>query len=176
MTRATAEAHLVNLIVDSPGSATWRGVRLRCATGRGGIRHDKREGDGATPTGSWPMRRLLYRADRIPNPETSLPRSPIAPGDGWCDSPHDANYNRPVTLPYPASAESLWREDGVYDLVVPLGYNDAPVLPGAGSAIFLHVAKPDFGATEGCIALAAADLLRILAEVDVRSRVIIRHE
>jgi L,D-peptidoglycan transpeptidase YkuD (ErfK/YbiS/YcfS/YnhG family) len=163
----------MNLIVEPSSFATWRGTRMRCALGRGGLRRDKREGDGATPVGSWPMRRLLYRGDRIADPETSLPRSVIAPDDGWCDASLDANYNTPVRLPYPASAEALWRPDHVYDLIVPLGYNDAPIVSGAGSAIFLHAARPDYAPTEGCVALAVADLLRILAEVDVRSRVIV---
>ncbi len=162
-----------DLVVDPAGFATWRERRFRCALGRGGIRCDKREGDGATPVGAWPMRRLLYRADRITKPETALPASVIGRQDGWCDAPSDLNYNLPVPLPYPASAESLWREDGVYDLIVPLGYNDAPIVPGVGSAIFLHLARPDFSPTEGCVALALPDLLVLLGEADARSRVIV---
>jgi L,D-peptidoglycan transpeptidase YkuD (ErfK/YbiS/YcfS/YnhG family) len=147
---------------------------VRCALGRGGIRRDKREGDGVTPIGSWPMRRLLYRPDRVARPETRLPISAIAEHDGWCDAPDDLNYNEPVLLPYAASAELLWRMDHVYDLIVPLGYNDAPVVAGAGSAIFLHVARPDYRPTEGCVALAVADLLMVLAAADTASRVVIR--
>ena len=163
----------MDLLVDPGGIATWRGLQLRCALGRGGIRRDKREGDGATPVGSWPMRRLLYRADRMKLPQTALPSSAIRPDDGWCDAPQDPNYNMPVRLPYAGSAETLYRADGVYDLIVPLGYNDAPVVTGAGSAIFLHLARPDFTATEGCVALALADLLSVLGEADRESRVIV---
>jgi L,D-peptidoglycan transpeptidase YkuD (ErfK/YbiS/YcfS/YnhG family) len=166
----------MNLIVDPSGVASWRGLRLRCALGRGGIRRDKRESDGATPVGSWPMRRLLYRADRVALPQTALPSSAIAEDDGWCDASQDRNYNLPVRLPYSASAETLYRQDGVYDLIVPLGYNDAPVVAGAGSAIFLHVARPDFAPTEGCVALALADLLDVLRDADRESRVIVEPE
>jgi L,D-peptidoglycan transpeptidase YkuD (ErfK/YbiS/YcfS/YnhG family) len=166
----------MNLIVDPSGVASWRGLRLRCALGRGGIRRDKREGDGATPVGSWPMRRLLYRADRVALPRTALPSSAIAEDDGWCDASQDRNYNLPVRLPYSASAETLYRHDGVYDLIVPLGYNDAPVVAGAGSAIFLHLARPDFAPTEGCVALALADLLDVLRDADRESRVIVEPE
>ena len=136
----------------------------RCALGRAGIRPaaDKREGDGATPAGVWPLRTVLWRPDRIGAPVSRLPGRRIRQHDGWCDAPLDTAYNRPVDLPYPASAERLWREDAVYDLVVVLGYNDSPVIPGAGSAIFLHVARPDYAPTEGCIAMALGDLLELL--------------
>jgi L,D-peptidoglycan transpeptidase YkuD (ErfK/YbiS/YcfS/YnhG family) len=162
-----------DLVVDPDGFALWGGHRFRCALGRGGRRRDKREGDGATPIGSWTMRRLVYRADRLAPPETALPISVIGRTDGWCDAPGDPRYNLPVTLPYPASAETLWREDGVYDLIVPLGYNDAPVLAGAGSAIFLHLARADFSPTEGCVALTLPDLLIVLGEASPQSRVIV---
>ena len=163
----------MNLIVHPGDTSSWGARRFRCAIGRGGRRRDKREGDGATPVGSWPMRRLLYRADRLSLPQTALAVSAIGATDGWCDAPLDARYNRPVQLPYPASAETLWREDAAYDLIVPLGYNDAPVIAGAGSAIFLHVARADFRPTEGCVALALADLLTMLSEADGESQIIV---
>jgi len=138
-------------------------LRLPCALGRGGRRALKREGDGATPIGLWPLRGVLYRPDRVPRPLTGLPVSPIESHDGWCDDSSDRNYNRPVRLPYPASHEQLWREDRLYDLVVILGYNDWPRSRGLGSAIFMHLASPDFAPTEGCIALREAGLRRLLA-------------
>ena len=162
-----------DLVVDPQGVARWGGHRFRCALGRGGRRGDKREGDGTTPVGSWIMRRLLYRADRLAPPETALPAAAIGRADGWCDAPGDPRYNLPVTLPHPASAETLWREDDVYDLIVPLGYNDDPVVPGVGSAIFLHLARPDFSPTEGCVALALPDLLVVLRDANPQSRVIV---
>ncbi len=165
-----------DLLVTGRDAAWWRGRRLRCAIGHGAFAADKREGDGATPIGAWPMRRLLWRPDRLPRVETALPAEPVEPDSGWCDAPGDPAYNLPVRLPYGASAESLWREDHVYDLIVPLGYNDAPIVPGRGSAIFLHVARPDFSPTEGCVALALEDLLSVLAEARLPSRVVVRPE
>jgi L,D-peptidoglycan transpeptidase YkuD (ErfK/YbiS/YcfS/YnhG family) len=109
------------------------------------------------------MRRVLYRPDRGPAPKTALPVQIIEPDDGWCDDPADANYNRPIKHPCPAGAEHLWREDGVYDLLVVLGHNDDPVVAGKGSAIFVHLARPDYAPTEGCVALARADLEALLA-------------
>ena len=136
----------------------------RCALGRAGVAAAgaKREGDGASPAGLWPLRRVLWRPDRGAAPASRLPLQAIAPGDGWCDAPDDPAYNRPVTLPYGAGAEALWRDDRVYDLII-LGFNDSPVVPGAGSAIFVHLARLDFGPTEGCIALGGSDLVHLLA-------------
>ncbi|HCX69446.1 L,D-transpeptidase family protein [Parvibaculum sp.] len=140
--------------------------RFPCALGRTGVKREKREGDGATPLGCFPLRELRYRQDRLSAPETKLPLIPISPSDGWCDAPEDALYNRPVRLPYPASAETMWREDHLYDLVVVLGHNDDPVIAHAGSAVFFHLVREDDGqlqATEGCVALRLEDMLRVLA-------------
>jgi L,D-peptidoglycan transpeptidase YkuD (ErfK/YbiS/YcfS/YnhG family) len=137
----------------------------RCALGRAGATPAtvKSEGDGATPLGIWPLRRVLYRPDKVGEaPVTGLPALPLAPDDGWCDDPADRGYNTPVKRPYPASHEALWRDDGLYDVVVVLGHNDDPVIPGAGSAIFLHVAREGYAPTDGCVALAMADLLDLL--------------
>ena len=146
------------------GRLVWREQILRCALGKGGVRGDKEEGDGATPIGLLPLRRIFYRADRIPPPRCAFPVEPIAATDGWCDDPHDRRYNRFVHLPCDARHEELWRRDAVYDLVAVLGWNDAPVVKNRGSAIFLHVARPDYAPTEGCVALALPDLSRLLAE------------
>ncbi|HET8996416.1 MAG TPA: L,D-transpeptidase family protein [Acetobacteraceae bacterium] len=140
-----------------------RGTVFRVALGRGGVRQDKQEGDGATPAGLLPLRRVLYRADRLPPPDCTVPVEPIAETDGWCDDPGARDYNRQVRLPHDARHEELWRRDGLYDVVGVLGWNDAPVVRGRGSAIFLHVARPDYGPTEGCVALALPDLRRVLA-------------
>ena len=136
--------------------------RCRAALGRGGVRAAKQEGDGATPAGSLPLRRVLYRADRVAKPRSAWPTMPLAPHDGWCDDPAHADYNRFVRLPHPARHEALWRDDGIYDVVAVLGWNDDPVERGRGSAIFLHVARPDLAPTEGCVALALPDLLAVL--------------
>jgi L,D-peptidoglycan transpeptidase YkuD (ErfK/YbiS/YcfS/YnhG family) len=164
----------MDLTVDALGHASWGGRAFRAALGRGGVATAKREGDHKTPAGSFLMRRLLYRPDRLARPGTRFPVEALTRDDGWCDAAEDPNYNRLVKLPYAGSHETLWREDGIYDLVVPLGYNDDPVVPGLGSAIFLHVARADWSGTEGCVALAEADLLTLLAEADATSRVIVR--
>ena len=158
-----------DLVVHPPNILHWRGRQFACAIGRGGVRSNKREGDGATPAGCFPLRRVLYRPDRIAPPRTALPIAPLSPDDGWCDDPaHPLLYNRPLRLPHEARHEELWRVDHVYDLIVILGHNDAPTVPGLGSAVFLHVAQPDYAPTAGCVAVAAGDLLTILAGVGKR--------
>ena len=163
----------MDLFVHGDGTARFANRSLRCALGRSGVSVAKHEGDGATPLGAFPCRLLYWRADRLSLPATSLPAIALSTADGWCDDPDDPAYNHPVRLPYTASAESLWRQDGVYDLIVPLGYNDAPVVPRRGSAIFLHIAKPGYAPTDGCVALARDDLLEFLKTATRSSRVVI---
>ena len=138
--------------------------RVRCALGPAGVvsADAKREGDGASPAGVWSIREVLYRPDRGPPPATAFRLRAMAQDDGWCDDPADRAYNRPVRLPYPASAEALWREDGVYDILVILGHNDDPPVAGMGSAIFLHLCKPGYPPTQGCVAITREDLEDLL--------------
>jgi L,D-peptidoglycan transpeptidase YkuD (ErfK/YbiS/YcfS/YnhG family) len=152
----------VEAIVHPDGRLVCGGLVFRAAIGRAGVRGDKQEGDGATPAGRLALRRVLYRADRVAIPQAAVPREPIAPEDAWCDDPGHADYNRQVRLPHPARCEELWRQDGLYDIVGVLGWNDAPVERGRGSAIFLHVARAGLPPTEGCIALPLAELRAVL--------------
>jgi L,D-peptidoglycan transpeptidase YkuD (ErfK/YbiS/YcfS/YnhG family) len=160
-----------DLVLARPDTLEWNGRRIACAIGRSGVRADKVEGDGATPAGCFPLRRVLYRPDRLGPPRTALPVAALNPHDGWCDDPTDPLYNHQVRQPYAASFEMLWRTDELYDLIVVLGHNDAPAVPGRGSAIFMHVATRDFSPTAGCIALTRSDLLAILEECDPRARI-----
>ncbi len=138
------------------------GRRFRAVCGAAGVSADKREGDAATPAGVLRLLRVFYRADRLRPPRCGVPVEPIGPADGWCDDPADAAYNRPVTLPYPGRHEVLWRADGIYDIAGVLDWNTAPIVPGRGSAIFLHVATADYAPTAGCIALGLAELRECL--------------
>lgn len=157
------------------GRLVWAGREVVCTLGHGGIRAEKREGDGATPAGLFPLRRVLWRADRLAHPPgTRLPCTPILPTDGWCDWPGDPLYNRPVTLPYPGRHERMWRDDALYDIVVVIGHNDDPVVPGAGSAVFMHLSRDDGGPTAGCIGLSRRDLLGLLAAAGPDDRLVIR--
>ncbi|WP_415418235.1 L,D-transpeptidase family protein [Acetobacter malorum] len=136
---------------------------MSAVIGKNGLTEQKQEGDHATPIGIFPLRKVYYRADRLIKPKTILPVEPLSPRDGWCDDPQSPDYNRFVKLPHPARHEQLWREDHVYDLIVVMGYNDNPAISGRGSAIFMHLQRPDRTPTEGCLALSESDLRTVLA-------------
>ena len=153
----------MELVVDAAGSLSDGSRTYRCALGRSGVTGKKVEGDGATPAGRFALRRVLYRADRLARPGTRLPAAAVEPDQGWCDDPAERLYNQPIRRPFAGSHEILWRDDSLYDVIIVLGHNDSPPVPGRGSAIFIHVARPDYGPTEGCIALELGDLLEVLA-------------
>lgn len=154
------------------GSVTAFGETVRAVFGKGGAiaAAAKREGDGASPLGIWPIHAALLRPDRMAAPVTALPWRWLRADDGWSDGSADPAYNRPIRHPHTHSAERLWRDDHAYDIILVLGHNDAPPVPGLGSAIFFHCAQPDFRATEGCVAVERAVLecwLSLLAPGDV---------
>ena len=136
-----------------------------CALGHGGMATAKEEGDGITPAGAWPVRRIWYRPDREARPVSPLEICQIDRKTGWCDDAERAEYNRPVALPFDGSFEALWRADDLYDIFLELGFNDAPPVPRAGSAIFLHLEKNNFQPTLGCIAVSRAFMGRILTHI-----------
>lgn len=144
-----------------------------CALGRGGIKTVKREGDGGTPLGAFRIVEAYYRPDRVIRPITRLALHPIVENLGWCDASTDRNYNRKVILPYPASHERLMRDDHLYDIVVVLDYNFRQRRRGAGSAIFLHLARPGYTPTEGCIAVNENVMRRFLERANRETRLII---
>lgn len=154
-----------NIIVKYGKTLHVGGKSYACVIGKGGIVDDKAEGDGATPRGMFPLRQVLYRADRTEAPITGLDVSAITKEDGWCDDPKSERYNERVLLPFDASHETLWRDDHAYDLLVVIGYNDKPVIPGKGSAIFLHLMHDDGRATEGCVAVSSGDMRELLMQL-----------
>tara|TARA_Y100001960_G_scaffold316785_1_gene384221 strand:+ start:519 stop:1019 length:501 start_codon:yes stop_codon:yes gene_type:complete len=148
--------------VSGSGILEFMGNTYACAVGRGGVAADKREGDGTTPVGMFPLRQVFYRPDRLDRPQTGLPVQDLKAEYGWCDDPRDEKYNKLVSMPYAARSEKMWREDSLYDIVTVIGFNDLPPVYDRGSAIFLHVAAADLSPTEGCLALTINDLLEVL--------------
>lgn len=155
------------------GNAVLGALSVRCALGRSGVAAGKVEGDGTTPAGRFPIRRLFYRPDRIRDFSCRLPMQPMSPSDGWCDDPADSFYNRLITRPYPGRHEIMWLESAVYDLLLVIGHNDDPVMPGKGSAVFLHLARPDYAPTDGCVAFARADFVALLQGLEPASKIVI---
>ncbi len=148
-------------------------LALPVALGRGGIRANKREGDGGTPRGTFRLKRLWWRADRHARPVTRLPARRITDSDGWCEDPHDRHYNQSVTLPPRAKADRLARADNLYDFIIEIDHNTRPRIAGRGSAVFIHVARPGFAPTAGCVALTLASLRRLLRNVGPRTRIVV---
>jgi L,D-peptidoglycan transpeptidase YkuD (ErfK/YbiS/YcfS/YnhG family) len=133
--------------------------------GRSGIAANKREGDGATPHGRFRLIRLWWRVDRGPRPRTLLAARPIDRALAWCEDPADRRYNRPFRRSANEPGDGLWRTDRLYDLVIELSHNTRPRVAGRGSAVFIHVARPDRGPTAGCVALEVGELRRLLTRL-----------
>jgi L,D-peptidoglycan transpeptidase YkuD (ErfK/YbiS/YcfS/YnhG family) len=148
-------------------------LALPVALGRGGIKANKREGDGGTPRGTFRLRRLWWRAELIPRPPTALPTRPIRRNDGWCEDPHDRAYNRPIKVPEGSPADRLWRQDRLYDFIIEIDHNTRPRIAGRGSAVFVHVARPGFAPTAGCVALTTSALRRLIERVGPRTKIVI---
>ncbi len=159
------------------GKLSIGGLTMPCALGQTGSVYRKREGDGGTPIGRWPIETIMFRPDRrYPRCRPQIAAAqPLRPDFGWCDAVGDRNYNRRINHPYDASAERLWRDDGLYDIIVVLGHNRRPRVQGHGSAIFLHAAKHDelgrLQPTAGCVALRKRGLLILLSRIRRSSRV-----
>jgi len=149
------------------GHLHFMGKTYTCAIGKTGVTENKCEGDHASPLGVFALREIYYRADKVEAPDSLLPCKIISLNDGWCDDPAHKDYNRKISLPFAASHETLWREDDLYDIIVILGHNDNPPIPGKGSCIFMHVAKEGFEGTEGCVALKKSDLADLLRSVSI---------
>ena len=162
---------MTDLVVGRWG-ARFGNRHLSCAIGRGGLRLDKREGDGATPVGRFALRRVFYRADRVARPRCVLPVAAIGPRLGWSDDPRDPGYNRACALPRRLSAERMRRGDRLYDLVLVTSHNEAGV-PGLGSAVFVHLRRGQGPRTAGCVAFRRDHLRWVLARITRASALVV---
>ena len=154
-----------DIVVTSDDTLIFDGKEYKCAIGKNGFTKQKQEGDLKTPLGCFSIKKVFYRPDTMDAPKTDIPVVALNIDDGWCDDPDDEKYNQFVKMPYKSSAENLWRDDEIYDLIVDLGFNDDPPIAGAGSAIFFHVARSNYSGTAGCVAVNKKDLLEILSKL-----------
>jgi L,D-peptidoglycan transpeptidase YkuD (ErfK/YbiS/YcfS/YnhG family) len=146
---------------------------IKVAIGRGGIKANKREGDGATPTGRYRLVRLWWRSDRFPRPRTMLPAKPITAADGWCEDPGDRRYNQPIRMLPGQPGDRLQRVDALYDLIIEIDHNQRPRISGRGSAVFIHVARADMTPTAGCVSMPAETLRRLVSRLGPRTTITI---
>ena len=148
--------------------------RFACAVGRAGLTTNKIEGDHKTPVGEFKFTKIYYRKDRLGEMIFQIPFANIRENDGWCDDPKSKLYNQHIQFPFDASAEKLFRNDDLYDLLVVINHNTDPIVPGKGSAIFLHINKPNFEGTEGCIAIEKENIIELAKEIDLTTKLIIK--
>src|SRR5579884_314295 len=157
----------------SQGWLVAGGKAIPVALGRGGVKANKREGDGGTPAGLFRPLRLWWRADRRNRPRTALPARRIHVQDAWCEDPADRRYNRPFRKSANEPGDRLARKDQLYDLIVEIDHNTRPRVAGRGSAVFIHLARPGFAPTAGCVALSRRDLVALVARLGPRTRIVI---
>jgi L,D-peptidoglycan transpeptidase YkuD (ErfK/YbiS/YcfS/YnhG family) len=155
------------------GWLTAGGQTIPVALGRGGIRANKREGDGGTPKGTFRPRQLWWRADRHPRPRTFLPVRAIGPEDAWCEDPASRHYNQPIRLKRDRGGDRLQRNDHLYDFIIEIDHNSSPRIAGRGSAVFLHLARENFGPTAGCVSMTKSAMLRLLARLGPETKIVI---
>lgn len=149
-------------------------LRIPCALGQNGTTYDKREGDKKTPIGTFLIRQGYYRSDRISRPASGIPFRKLSRTSGWCDDPEHNLYNKFVRRPFSAGHEEMWREDHIYDVILDIGYNCNPVIRNRGSAVFLHIARPGYTPTYGCIAVNRDHIRPLLKMTGPRTRMAIR--
>ena len=148
-------------------------LQFKCSIGYNGLSNKKREGDGCTPIGCFKITKILYRPDKINNCEFALDSEVIKKLDGWCDDVNSELYNQKIEFPFNPSAEHLYRNDDLYDIVCIIDYNLNPIIRGKGSAIFLHVAGGNYSPTQGCVAIKKEELLQIAMKLDKSSTITI---
>ncbi|MGE0288636.1 MAG: L,D-transpeptidase [Bradyrhizobium sp.] len=165
----------VNRAAGNPrrGWLTADGWTIPVALGRGGIKANKREGDGGTPRGVFHPRQLWWRADRHVRPETLLPTRPVRPDDAWCEDPASRHYNRAMRLVRGEPGDRLTREDHLYDFIVEIDHNTRPRIAGRGSAVFLHLARANFSPTAGCVSMTHSAMLRLLRRMGPQTRIVV---
>ena len=155
---------------------TYKNYKAKCALGKRGIGYKRKEGDLITPKGTYKVKYILYRKDRVKKIQTKIKKIAIRKDMGWCDDPKSRDYNKLIKLPYAYSYEKIFRKENNYDIILILNYNMNPVIKNKGSAIFIHIAKKNYKKTEGCIALKKAHLLKIIKRINKNTTIKIENQ
>tara|TARA_Y100001970_G_C14192981_1_gene836455 strand:+ start:1151 stop:1645 length:495 start_codon:yes stop_codon:yes gene_type:complete len=148
-------------------------LKYKCSIGFNGLSDNKSEGDGCTPIGTFKINKVLYRPDKIKDCKFLIDSEVIEKLDGWCDDVNSDFYNQKIIFPFESSAEHLYRNDDLYDIVCVIDYNLNPIIKGKGSAIFLHVATDDYLPTQGCIAIKKDELLQVALNLNKDTKITI---
>ena len=151
----------------------FKHYKVKCAVGKRGIDLKKKEGDLITPKGTYKIKKILYRKDKLKNLKSKLKKIIINKKMGWCDDAKSEQYNKLIKLPFDYSHEKIWRNDSMYDIIIIIDFNMSPVRANKGSAIFIHVAKRGFTPTKGCIAIKKKVLMQIVSEINKKTKVLI---
>lgn len=159
------------IIVKAPGNLKYKSLEFRCSIGKSGIKKKIKEGDNITPKGIFKILKIYYRSDRIKKFSTDIKIIKIKKNMGWCDDPKSSLYNKEIKLPFNYSHEKLYRNDHLYDIVMPINYNMNPTVKNKGSAIFLHLAKKNYTPTKGCVGLRKVHLLKILKIIKPNTKI-----
>ena len=155
---------------------TYGQYKVKCALGKRGIGHKKKEGDLITPIGQYKIKFILYRKDRVKKIHSKLKKVIIKKNMGWCDDPNSEKYNKLVNLPFNFKYEKLFKKENTYDIILVLNYNMNPIKKNKGSAIFIHVVKKNYRKTKGCIAIGKTQLLKIIKKIKNNTEVKIVHQ
>ena len=163
----------MRIFVNQLGEIYFKNFKAKVSLGKNGIGQKKKEGDLITPIGDYPLREVFYRTDRVKLPTLKIPSQSINIKHAWCNDSSFPEYNTLVNLPFKGTHEKMWRNDHLYNIVIVIGYNDQPVFPEKGSAIFIHLAHNNFNPTEGCIGIRESTMKKILNHIEPNSRIII---
>lgn len=159
------------MIIVKKNILSFKNISFKCAVGKNGITNNKIEGDGCTPSGKFSIIQIYYRQDRLVLPSINIPSTAMSQNFGWCDDVNSNYYNKIITFPFKNKAEILYRNDNIYDILCVIDYNQNPVIKNKGSAIFLHIARPNYAGTEGCIALNQSDLIQLLTKINIKTNI-----
>ena len=152
---------------------SYNNYKVKCAIGKRGINIKRKEGDLITPKGSFKVKRVFYRKDRIKKLFIKIKKTVIKKNMGWCDDPRSRNYNQLIRYPFSFKSEKLFRSDNIYDIILVLNFNMNPIKKNKGSAIFIHVAKKKYLSTKGCVAISKIELKKLIKLLSYNSKIII---
>ena len=152
---------------------TYQNNKVKCAIGKRGIGKKQKEGDEITPRGTFRIKNILYRKDKINNLRSIIKKTPIEKNMGWCDDPKSKDYNKLIKYPFNYTSEKLYKSDNIYDIILVLNFNMHPIKKNKGSAIFIHISNNNYSTTKGCIAIKKKELIKLIELINEKTKIII---